>query len=60
MKKKVWSEVALTSVCLGLFFGLTAAPLGVYGWSKFHGEEAVRRVGCRHVILRTAWLFSDL
>ncbi len=29
MKKKVCSAVALTCVCLGLFFGLTAALLGV-------------------------------
>ncbi len=35
------------------------APLGAYGWSKLHGEEAIRRVGCRSVILRTAWLFSE-
>lgn len=36
-----------------------AAPLGVYGRTKWEGEEAIRRVGCRHVILRTAWLFSE-
>ena len=36
-----------------------AAPLGVYGRTKWEGEEAIRQVGCRHVILRTAWLFSE-
>ena len=36
-----------------------AAPLGVYGRTKWEGEEAVRRAGCRHVILRSAWLFSE-
>ena len=36
-----------------------AAPLGAYGRSKWEGEEAIRKVGCRHVILRTAWLFSE-
>ena len=33
-------------------------PLGVYGMSKAQGEEAVRRLQPRHLILRTAWLFS--
>lgn len=36
-----------------------AAPLGVYARTKWEGEEAIRRVACRHVILRTAWLFSE-
>ena len=36
-----------------------AAPLGVYARTKWEGEQAVRRVGCRHGNLRTAWLFSE-
>ena len=35
------------------------APTGVYGLTKLHGEEAIRRVGCEHVIIRTAWLYSE-
>ncbi len=35
------------------------APLGVYGHTKLHGEQAIFRVGCRHIILRTAWLYSE-
>lgn len=34
-------------------------PTGVYGLTKLRGEEAIQRVGCKHVIIRTAWLYSE-
>ena len=34
------------------------APQGVYAVTKLHGEQAIQRVGCRHIIIRTAWLYS--
>ena len=34
-------------------------PTGVYGLTKLHGEQAIQRVGCRYVIIRTAWLYSE-
>ena len=34
-------------------------PTGVYGLTKLHGEQAIECVGCNHVILRTAWLYSE-
>ena len=34
-------------------------PTGVYGLTKLHGEQAIQRVGCRSVIIRTAWLYSE-
>lgn len=33
-------------------------PLGVYGVTKLHGEEAILRSGCEYLIFRTAWLYS--
>ena len=34
-------------------------PTGVYGFTKFLGEQAIQAVGCNHVIIRTAWLYSE-
>lgn len=34
-------------------------PTGVYGLTKLHGEEAIRKSGCRALVFRTAWLYSE-
>lgn len=34
-------------------------PTGVYGMTKLHGEQRIINTGCNHVIIRTAWLYSE-
>ena len=34
-------------------------PTGVYGETKLHGEQNILNSGCHHVIIRTAWLYSE-
>ena len=34
-------------------------PTGVYGLTKLQGEQAISLSGCHHVIIRTAWLYSE-
>lgn len=34
-------------------------PTGVYGRTKKEGEERILSSGCKHVIIRTAWLYSE-
>lgn len=34
-------------------------PTGVYGLTKLHGEQAIANVGCKALIFRTAWLYSE-
>ncbi|MDE7122760.1 MAG: dTDP-4-dehydrorhamnose reductase, partial [Alistipes sp.] len=35
------------------------APLNVYGRTKRAGEEAIARSGCKAIVIRTAWLYSE-
>ena len=34
-------------------------PTGVYGLTKLQGEQAIVASGCHHIIIRTAWLYSE-
>lgn len=36
-----------------------ANPTGVYGITKLHGEQSIIETGCKHLIIRTAWLYSE-
>ena len=34
-------------------------PTGVYGATKLRGEQNITSSGCKYVIIRTAWLYSE-
>ena len=39
--------------------GMEGIPTCIYGRTKLEGEKAIAETGCNHVIIRTAWLYSE-
>ena len=39
--------------------GQPTSPSGIYGLTKLEGEELIQESGCRHIIIRTSWLYSE-
>lgn len=37
----------------------TGTPTGVYGLTKLHGEQEIKKSGIKALIFRTAWLYSE-
>lgn len=37
----------------------TGTPTGGYGATKLLGEQKIIATGCKHIIIRTAWLYSE-
>lgn len=35
------------------------SPVGIYGKTKLQGENAILLSGCKHIIIRTSWLYSE-
>jgi len=36
----------------------TPAPLSCYGRTKLEGEQRIQQSGCKHLILRTSWVYA--
>lgn len=34
------------------------APLNIYGATKLEGEQLIQQSGCKHIILRTSWVYA--
>lgn len=34
-------------------------PIGIYGETKLAGEQSILETGCKHLIIRTSWLYSQ-
>lgn len=33
-------------------------PLNVYGATKLEGENAIKKIGCKHIVFRTSWVYG--
>lgn len=39
--------------------GQKGTPTGIYGKTKLEGENYIQNIGCKYVIIRTSWLYSE-
>lgn len=53
------TDYVFSGACTPITEEASPSPLSAYGRSKLLGEKALRESGCKYVLLRTSWLYSE-